>query len=138
MVPFQKNLVKSTWKMMAPMADEVALCFYERLFEIDASAQALFKSSDLPEQRRKLVQALSLVVQGIDDFSILAPVVADLGRRHAQLGVTSSNFESVGAALLWAFERSLGSAWDADVKLAWTTAYALLAEPMEKAARTRE
>ena len=29
MVPFQKNLVKSTWKMMAPMADEVARRFYE-------------------------------------------------------------------------------------------------------------
>jgi hemoglobin-like flavoprotein len=107
MIPFEKNLVKSTWKMMAPMADEVARHFYERLFEIDASARALFKSSDLPEQRRKLVQALSLVVQGIDDLSTLAPVVADLGRRHAKLGVTESQYESVGVALLWTFDNPL-------------------------------
>ena len=134
MVPFQKNLVKSTWKMMAPMADEVARRFYERLFEIDISAQALFKSSDLPQQRRKLVQALSLVVQGIDDLSTLVPVVADLGRRHAQLGVTDSQYDSVGAALLWTFERSLGSAWTNEAKLAWAGAYAVLAGVMREAA----
>jgi hemoglobin-like flavoprotein len=134
MIPFQKNLVKSTWKMIAPMADEVARRFYERLFEIDTSAQALFKSSDLPEQRRKLVQALSLVVQGIDDLSTLAPVVADLGRRHAQLGVTESQYESVGVALLWTFEQSLGSRWTKEASRAWASAYAVLAGVMKEAA----
>jgi hemoglobin-like flavoprotein len=134
MIAFQKNLVKSTWKMMAPMADEVARRFYERLFEIDTSAQALFKSSDLPEQRRKLVQALSLVVQGIDDLSTLAPVVADLGRRPAQLGVTESQYESVGVALLWTFEQSLGSRWTKEASRAWASAYAVLAGVMKEAA----
>jgi hemoglobin-like flavoprotein len=134
MIPFEKNLVKSTWKMMAPMADEVARRFYERLFEIDASARALFKSSDLPEQRRKLVQALALVVQGIDDLSTLAPVVADLGCRHAKLGVTESQYESVGVALLWTFEQSLGSKWTIDAGRAWASAYAVLAGIMKEAA----
>jgi hemoglobin-like flavoprotein len=134
MIPFEKNLVKSTWKTMAPMADEVARRFYDRLFEIDASARALFKSSDLPEQRRKLVQALSLVVQGIDDLSTLAPVVADLGRRHAKYGVTESQYESVGAALLWTFEQSLGSNWTMEASRAWASAYAVLAGVMKEAA----
>lgn len=134
MIPFEKNLVKSTWKTMAPMADEVARRFYDRLFEIDASARALFKSSDLPEQRRKLVQALSLVVQGIDDLSTLAPVVADLGRRHAKYGVTESQYESVGAALLWTFEQSLGSKWTMEASRAWASAYAVLAGVMKEAA----
>src|SRR4029453_19132575 len=133
MTPEQKKLVKNTWKMVAPMAAAAARRFYDRLFEIDASAQTLFKSSDLPEQRRKLVQALSLVVQGIDDLAALTPVLADLGRRHAQLGVTESQYESVGAALLWTFEQSLGSTWTADVKLAWAGAYAVLAGVMKEA-----
>jgi hemoglobin-like flavoprotein len=133
MTPEQKKLVKNTWKMVAPMADAAARRFYDRLFEIDASARTLFKSSDLPAQRRKLVQALSLVVQGIDDLAALTPVLADLGRRHAQLGVTESQYESVGAALLWTFEQSLGSAWTADAKLAWAGAYAVLAGVMREA-----
>ena len=41
----------------------------------------------------------------------------------------------LGAALLWAFEQSLGSAWNADVKLAWATAYAQLARLMTDATR---
>jgi hemoglobin-like flavoprotein len=136
MTPEQKQLVKKTWKMVAPIADAAVSSFYGRLFEIDASARALFKSSDLPEQRHKLVQALSLVVQGIDDLAALTPRLADLGRRHAQLGVTESQYESVGAALLWTFEQSLGSAWTADVKQAWASAYAVLAGVMKEAVVT--
>jgi hemoglobin-like flavoprotein len=133
MTPEQKKLVKNTWKMAAPMADAVAHRFYERLFETDATARALFKSSDLPEQRRKLVQALSLVVQGIDDLATLTPAIADLGRRHAQLGVTEAQYESVGTTLLWTFEQVLGPAWTADAKMAWASAYSLLTDVMKEA-----
>jgi hemoglobin-like flavoprotein len=134
MTPDQKALVKNTWKLVAPMADAAARRFYDRLFETDASARMLFKSSDLPEQRRKLVQALSLVVRGIDDLAALAPAIADLGRRHAQLGVTDGQYESVGGALLWTFEHSLGPAWTAEARMAWASAYAVLAGLMKEAA----
>jgi hemoglobin-like flavoprotein len=129
----QKALVKTTWKMMAPTADTAAGRFYERLFEIDLSTRSLFQSSDMAEQRRKLVQALALVVQGIDDLAKLAPAIADLGRRHAQLGVIESQYESVGSALLWTLEQSLGSNWTIEARLAWTNAYALVAGLMKQA-----
>ena len=134
MNPDQKILVKNTWKLVAPMADEAARRFYDRLFEIDAGTRALFESSDMPGQRRKLVQALSLVVHGIDDLATLAPVIADLGRRHAQLGVSSLQYELVGAALLWTLEQMLGVAWTAEARTAWTSAYAALADLMKDAA----
>jgi hemoglobin-like flavoprotein len=134
MTPDQQMLIKTTWKRVAPVADAASRRFYDRLFETDASARALFQASDMLEQRRKLVQALSLVVQGIDDLPALAPMAADLGRRHAQLGVTDRQYESVGAALLWMLEQTLGAAWTAETKLAWASAYAVLAGLMREAA----
>jgi hemoglobin-like flavoprotein len=134
MSPEQKILVKETWRTVAPMADTAARLFYDRLFKIDATTLPLFKTTNLAEQRRKLIQALTVVVQGLDHLEALVPALADLGRRHAQYGVTEGHYDAVGAALLWTLEQGLGSGWAPEVKAAWSDAYALLADVMRGAA----
>jgi hemoglobin-like flavoprotein len=133
MLPEQKALVKATWLKVAPMADAAACLFYDRLFEIDPTTRPLFKTTDPAEQRRKLVQALTMVVQGLDHLEALVPTIADLGRRHVQFGVTDAHYEAVGAALLWTLEQGLGSGWTPEAKVAWSCAYALLADVMRGA-----
>lgn len=133
----QKRLLKESWKKVVPIADTAARLFYDRLFEIDPTAQPLFEASDLDEQRKKLVQALSVVVNGLDRLDDIVPVVADLGRRHVQYGVTNRHYESVGSALLWTLEKSLGPDFTPDTKAAWTTAYTLLAGVMRDAPEQR-
>ena len=77
MSPEQKALVKETWRKVVPMADTAARMFYDRLFEIDATTRLLFKTTNLAEQRRKLIQALTVVVQGLDHLEALVPTLAD-------------------------------------------------------------
>ena len=134
MSPQEKALVKETWQKLTPMADTAARLFYERLFEIDETTQPLFKTANLAEQRQKLVQALRVVVQGLDDLAALAPTLVDLGQRHTQYGVTDGHYESVGAALLWTLEQGLGSDWTSETKGAWSSAYLLLTGVMREAA----
>ena len=134
MSPEQKALVKQTWQKVAPTSDTAARLFYDRLFEIDATTRPLFKTANLAEQRRKLVQALTVVVQGLDHLETLLPTLAGLGQRHAQYGVTDGHYDTVGAALLWTLEQGLGSEWTPEVKVAWSDAYALLARVMRGAA----
>ena len=134
MSPEQKALVKETWRKVAPMADTAARMFYDRLFEIDATTRLLFKTTNLAEQRRKLIQALTVVVRGLDHLEALVPALSDFGRRHAQYGVTAGHYDTVGAALLWTLEQGLGSGWTPEVKAAWSDAYALLADVMQAAA----
>lgn len=134
MSPEQKSLVKQTWQKVVPMADTAARLFYDRLFEIDATTRPLFKATNPAEQRRKLIQALTVVVEGFDHLEALVPTLADLGRRHAQYGVTDGHYDTVGAALLWTLEQGLGSGWTPEVKAAWSAAYAQLANVMRGAA----
>jgi len=134
MSPEQKRLVKETWLQVTPVADAAALLFYERLFEIDPTTPALFLAADLAEQRRKLIQALTVLVQGLDHLEALVPTLADLGRRHARYGVTDSQYDTVGAALLWTLEWGLRSAWTPAVKAAWSDTYGLVADVMRSAA----
>jgi hemoglobin-like flavoprotein len=129
----QIALVQNTFATIAPIADDAAVLFYQRLFEIDPSLRGMFKG-DMTDQRRKLMQMLTAAVKGLQRLDRLVPVVEDLGRRHAIYGVTDEHYETVGAALLWTLEKGLGRAFTPEVKEAWASVYGLLASTMKNAA----
>jgi hemoglobin-like flavoprotein len=134
MTPEQKRLLAETWKQVAPTADAAADMFYRRLFEIDPAARKLFRATEMVAQRKKLLQTLSVAINGLDDLDGLSTKVEDLGRRHAGYGVTDAHYDSVGAALLWTLERGLGRAWTPEVAAAWTEVYGMLSGIMRNAA----
>lgn len=130
----QKTLVQTSFSRIATIADDAAVLFYQRLFELDPSLQKMFRG-DMPEQRKKLMQMLRAAVKGLDRLEQLVPVVQDLGRRHGAYGVTEAHYETVAAALLWTLEMGLGNAFTPQVKEAWVAVYTLLATTMKDAAR---
>jgi hemoglobin-like flavoprotein len=130
----QRKLVQSTFAAILPIADDAAMLFYQRLFEIAPELRSMFRS-DMTEQRKKLMQMLTAAVKGLDRLDQLVPAVEDLGRRHAGYGVEDRHYDTVGAALLWTLEMGLGAAFTADVKDAWATVYEVLATTMKNAAR---
>jgi hemoglobin-like flavoprotein len=138
MSPEQKNLVKSTWAMVVPIADTAAGLFYDRLFAIDTSTRSMFTSTNMIEQRKKLMQALAFVINGLDRTEQLLPTIQSLGRGHVRYGVTDKHYDSVGAALLWTLEQGLKDAWTPNVKEAWIAAYTLVAGVMKDAAKSPE
>jgi len=75
---------------MAASADTAAALFYCRLFEIDPTTRKLFRATDMVAQRKKLLQALSFAISGLDDLDALVSKVEDLGHRHAGYGVTDA------------------------------------------------
>ena len=134
MTPDQISIVQETWKQVVPIEDAAGELFYRRLFEIDPSTCELFRATDMPAQRRKLLQMLTVAVRGLDNLDALASTVAELGRRHAGYGVTDAHYDSVGAALLWTLQQGLGEAWTPAVAAAWTAAYGFLSGIMRRTA----
>jgi len=130
----QKTLVQDSFATIGPIADDAAVLFYRRLFELDPSLEPMFRGN-MAEQRKKLMQMLTAAVKGLDRLDQLVPVVENLGRRHAGYGVTDAHYDTVGSALLWTLEMGLGRAFTAEVKDAWATVYGLLATTMKEAAR---
>ncbi|MCP4619048.1 MAG: hemin receptor [Bradyrhizobium sp.] len=126
--------LKTTWAMVAPISDVAAGLFYDRLFTLDPSLQRLFATADMKEQRRKLMQALAAVINGVDNLGALVPTLENLGRNHARYGVTDRHYDTVGAALLWTLEQGLKDAWTPAAKSAWTAAYTTVATVMRGAA----
>jgi len=134
MTPEQARLVTTSWSSVASIADSAIEQFYNRLFEIDPSARALFRATNMPEQRRKVIEALSLALQSLDDLDALTPTLEDLGRRHQRYGVTAAHYDSVGQALLWTLEQGLGAAWTPAMAAAWTELFGQLSSAMKRTA----
>ena len=132
--PEQIELVRTTWTYIAPIAEETATLFYNRLFELDPAIKPMFAASNLKVQKRKLMQTIGVAVKRLHRFEEIVPVVRDLGKRHAGYGVQDRHYDAVGEALLWALEEGLGDRFTHEVRDAWAVTYNVLADTMKDAA----
>src|SRR3954447_4555115 len=74
MTPEQQALVRSSFARVAAIAPQLASWFYHRMFEIDPDVKSLFKG-DTEEQGRKLMAALTVLVDAIDRLDTIVPAV---------------------------------------------------------------
>lgn len=133
MTPEQIDLVQTSWAKVAPIADQAADIFYDRLFEIAPEARPLF-SEDMTKQKRALMGMLATAVNGLKQIERILPAVQALGERHVGYGTKDEHYDIVGSALLYTLGKGLGDGFTADVEAAWTGAYTTLATVMKDAA----
>jgi hemoglobin-like flavoprotein len=132
MTPNKIDLVQRTWQQTLPNAENVAATFYGRLFHLEPSYRRLFKT-DAKLQGRKLMQMISIAVNGLPKLDTIVPAVEDLGRRHLDYGVEEEMYGTVGEALLWTLSEGLGDDFTPQVEAAWTETYNTLASVMKAA-----
>ena len=125
MTPSQITLVQESFAKVAPISDQAAVLFYDRLFEVAPPVRAMFPE-DLTEQRKKLMGTLAVVVGGLSNLDTVLPAASALAKRHVNYGAKPEHYPVVGAALLWTLEKGLGEAWTPEVAEAWTAAYGTL------------
>jgi hemoglobin-like flavoprotein len=125
MTPDEVKLVQQSFSKVAPISDQAAVLFYDRLFEVAPQVRSMFPD-DMTEQRKKLMMMLAAVVGGLGDLPSILPAASALAKRHVAYGAKAEHYPVVGSALLWTLEKGLGEAWTPDVAAAWTTAYGTL------------
>jgi hemoglobin-like flavoprotein len=128
----QIRLVQKSFTRLAQV-QRTPTAFYERLFELDPALRPLFKGS-IEEQSRKLMNVLSAAVHSLHDFDALLPTVRSLGMRHRGYGIKDSDYDTVGQALMWTLEKSLGNDFTEDVRGAWAETYRVLSTVMKRSA----
>ena len=133
MTPDQITLVQESFSKVAPISETAAQMFYGRLFEIAPEVKPMFPA-DMTEQRKKLMQTLAYVVNGLTKLGTVLPAASMLAKKHVSYGVKATHYAPVGAALLWTLEKGLGSAWTPPLADAWTAAYTTLSGFMIKEA----
>jgi nitric oxide dioxygenase len=114
----QKLLVRDSFESVREYSDSVILLFYGRLFELAPEVRSLFKI-EIREQARKLLEMLTAMVDGLDRFEEMRPLLAELGRRHAGYNVQPNHYQVLATALMWAFGQALGIKFSRETRSAW-------------------
>lgn len=133
MTPKEIELVQTSFAKVAPIADQAAEIFYDRLFQLNPSLKPLFKG-DMKEQGAKLMKTLGVVVHGLSNLQDILPAVEKLAQNHVGYGVEPEHYEVVGEALLITLNVGLGDEFTTPVREAWTKAYATLSTFMIESA----
>lgn len=134
MNPQQITLIRDSFALIEPMADEVAELFYRHLFTADPALRPLFKG-DMQQQGKLLMTMLGAAVRILDRPDSLLPVLRSLGARHAQYGVQDAHYATVGAALIQTLDDGLGALFTAELRAAWLALYGVVSTTMMAAAK---
>jgi len=129
----QIHLVRDSFALVRPIADQAAALFYDKLFERDPSVSGLFRG-DMAQQGARLMQMIEGAVQMLDRPAMLRHALLRLGERHAGYGVVDAHYPLVGAALLDTLAVGLGDAFTAETREAWAAMYTVVAGAMREGA----
>jgi hemoglobin-like flavoprotein len=130
MTAHQISLVRDSVDSLREDAEPFALLFYGKLFELDPGSRRLFHN-DLAVQGRKVIDMLTSVVESLDDFQPMRARLAELGRKHSEIGVRQEQYDTLTAALLWAIGQALGPDFDPPTRDAWRLAISAICAAMK-------
>lgn len=124
------KLLKESFSLLAPQANELVENFYALLFERYPDVKPLFKNTKPEDQHKKLVAALKGVISNLDKPDTLKKILSEMGKRHQGYGALEPHYEAVSATLIEAMSVLAGDAWNQDYEEAWRSAMALISKIM--------
>lgn len=114
----QMRLVRDSFPEIEELSGPIAVLFYGRVFEVAPEVRPLFRQ-DIVVQGRKLMATLAVLVDSLEQFEELRPMLKALGQRHAAYGVGTAHYATVSSALVWAFGVALQDQFSPKMKAAW-------------------
>jgi hemoglobin-like flavoprotein len=143
--PFRENvatpahldaaLLRDSFHKIVERCPSMTHRFYEILFSRFPEAKSLFGRNSAEKQERMLADALTGIIDHLEDAPWLDRTLLKLGARHATYGVTDEMYEWVGVSLLSTLAEIAGADWTPRVGRAWTDAYAAISGLMLAGAR---
>ena len=129
-----QQVIRESFEIVYEMPEAIALLFYGRLFNLDPSLRALFKT-DMRTQSKKLMDTLASVVDSLDHLDRMRPFIRELGRKHAvEYHVRPEHYRLVLEALLWALGQALQPHFYPETREAWKTVLEDIAKEMQAGA----
>jgi methyl-accepting chemotaxis protein len=132
------KLLKESFSLLAPQANELVDNFYALLFERYPDVKPLFKNTTPEAQQKKLVSALIGVVSNSDKPETLKKILTEMGKRHQGYGALEPHYKAVSTTLIETMSVMAGDAWNQDYEDAWNSALALISKLMLSAYSSTE
>ncbi len=130
-------LIRRTMAEIGPVADKVTSYFYALLFVRHPDLRSLFPAA-MDTQRDRLLKALLIAAEHIDNTEVLVAYLQNLGRGHRKYGTRPEHYPAVGECLIGALNKYASEIWDEATEAAWVRAYTTISQVMIDAAAADE
>ncbi|MGW3955194.1 globin domain-containing protein [Streptomyces sp. NPDC004752] len=130
-------LIRRTMAEVDPVADKVTSYFYALLFVRHPDLRPLFPPA-MDTQRDRLLKALLIAAEHIDNTPVLVDYLQNLGRGHRKYGTRAEHYPAVGECLIGALSKYASVVWDGETEAAWVRAYTMISQVMIDAAAMDE
>jgi hemoglobin-like flavoprotein len=70
------------------------------------------------------------LVGALDQRELFESLTTNSGRQHARFGAQPSQYDALGEALIWTFERQFGASFTPELREAWEALYATVRDAM--------
>jgi hemoglobin-like flavoprotein len=135
------GIIEKSWKMVEALgAETVGVLLFKQIFNAAPQALQLFpslkdeknlyESAALKKHGTTVVTTVSKAVGGLRNLGELAPVLQDLGARHAGYNVLPEHYDVVGDALFKSLKIGLQEAFSGEVEAAWKKLWDVLSKTM--------
>ena len=119
MTPQQFDLIEVGYRTVLIMPERFSDAFFDQLFELDPEFSDLFEGG-FQDRTNWLIASLGTLVANIDSAGDNSPLPAGNGAKNT---ILDARYFTVGAALLWALEDSLGGLSSPAMEEAWAAAF---------------
>lgn len=118
--------LETSFAILAPRGEEVAARLYARLLATHPEMHQLFPI-EMAQEKRKLLEALVLVVKSLRQPDALREVLSELGRCHTCWDTTAEHLPVFCDALVSVMADVAGDRWSDQFTQDWTTLLELAA-----------
>lgn len=137
LTPSQISLVEASFRQINRHADEAAALFLTRLFEFDPALRRAAKG-DMAQQKRFFVKLLGTIVHRLECFDLVRDHIYELAAEHPHLSLREEHHHTVGAALFWMLQQTLGDDFTPAMYGAWMAIFRALSTEIKNAVHELE
>lgn len=130
------EIIKNSYTRIAPKAPEIVDDLYRRLFARAPETRRLFPRT-MSNQRGKFAATLELCVMEEADPKQLGSLLARLGSRHEDRGITVADYHVFLDCLIEALAEAMGTEWTNAHESAWRSALEDIGARMRGASERR-
>lgn len=117
----QINVIRTCAERLAQSNIAATNAFYASLFEVAPGVRPLFPE-DMFAQAEKLWNSIVMVVESVDDLSVISGELKALGARHVKYGARPEHYIIVTDVLVETIAVLMKDDWSADHHHAWKSA----------------
>lgn len=121
--------LETSLKAMTAGGADLAGTFYHLLFERHPETRPMFPA-DMTAQKKKLLDALVMVVENLRSPAMVRTRLELLGHNHVGYGTRPEHYPLVCACIVAAMSKTAGANWTGELQREWTMALELVSEAM--------